>query len=141
MKHISPTIALFFGASIFFSACGNDDDQDMNLLPQYRIHILSPDASDKHVGDTLQLEIEFEEAAGMTIHHINVRIYSPHDDTELFNQPQQAHVHATEGRYRLADEVVLNVAPHTDWLLIARAWGHEAGVAEVADTLSFHVHP
>ncbi len=143
MKRIFPAVATpLFGALILFSACDKEDDtQDMDLLPQYRVHILSPDASDKHVGDTLQIEIEIEEATGMTIHHANVRIYNPQDGTEIFNQPQQAHVHATSGYYRLTDEVVLDVAPHTDWLLVARAWGHEAGVAEVADTLAFHVHP
>lgn len=141
MKNIWKNIALLAVLTMPFAACKKNDTHSMDDLPHYHAHILSPDASDKHVGDTLHIEIEFEEHDGKTIHHINVRIFNKNDGTEIYNQPQQAHIHETSGYYKFTDDFVLDVDPHTDWVLEARVWGHEDGVAEVTETVEFHVHP
>lgn len=37
--------------------------------------------------------------------------------------------------------LTLDVDAHTDWIVEAKAWGHEAGAAEGMETIEFHVHP
>ncbi len=58
---------------------------------------------------------------------------------------ETAHVHETSGEYGYHDDFVLsnenNVEGHTDWILEAKVWGHEAGDGEVIEMIEFHVHP
>ncbi|MCB0680821.1 MAG: hypothetical protein KDC32_07775 [Saprospiraceae bacterium] len=120
--------------------CKNDDE-DPTLDPEYHAHIVSPNTDAKMVGDEIHIQVDFEDHNGGTVHHINVRIYSKDDGTEIYNQPTEAHVHATEGFYTFEDDFTLNVDPHTDWILEAKVWGHEDGAHEVTESIEFHVHP
>lgn len=131
------------------ASCGDDDvmeDDDMTTAPVYKVAIMSPDDSDKKVGDAIHLHVNFDEESMMTIHHVNVRIYKKGDESlEIFNGPETAHVHDDSGHYELHADVNLDattgVEEHTDWVMEAKIWGHEAGAAEVLETLEFHVHP
>lgn len=122
----------------FFAAC---TEEVVTETYAYHAHILSPNATDKHVGDTIHVHIDFEEHSGKTVHHVNVRIYNKADNTEIYNQPDNAHVHEDSGAYAFHDDVILHVAPHTDWVLQAKVWGMEAGEGETSETVEFHVHP
>jgi len=111
------------------------------MAPNYQISIMSPSADDKHVGDTIHIHVNFEDINGGTVHHIKVRIYNKDSGTEIYHQPTVAHVHETSGKYEHHDNLVLNVSEHTDWILEASVWGHEAGTHEKMDNIEFHVHP
>jgi len=131
-----------------FVACDKEDtdhNDDMDT-PEYHAHINSPSTDDKHVGDTIHVHVDFEEHDGLTVHHVNVKIYNEADPTIIaFDGPANAHVHSETGLYEFHADVILNgdagVVEHTDWILEAKVWGHEAGLAEVTETLQFHVHP
>lgn len=140
---------IFFSALIFslvfvIASCDKDDDNPVTEY-DYHAHIHSPNADDKHVGDTIHIHVNFESHAGETVHHVNVRIYNKSDNTEVYNKPDAAHVHETSGSFDLHDDFVLSNAnginEHTDWILEAKVWGHEAGEGEVIETVEFHVHP
>lgn len=129
---------------VVFSACEKEEEH-MHMHtgdePDYHIHVNAPNSDDKHVGNTIALNIEFEDHNGGVVHHVNVRIYNVVTGEEIYNAPAEAHVHATEGSYTLEDELVLNVDAHTDWMLEARVWGHDAGSHEKKAEVPFHVHP
>lgn len=138
MKNIAYFALLILMLSVF-AACEETVTPEETFA--YHAHIMSPDAADKHVGDTIHVHIEFEEHSGNTVHHVNVRIYNKADNTEIYNQPDNAHVHEDSGTYSFHDDVVLNVDPHTDWILQAKVWGMEDGEGEAMETVEFHVHP
>lgn len=121
----------------FFNAC-KDKDEDKDLEPEYHINILSPDSSEKIVGTDLQIKIEFEDHNGGTVHHVNVRVYNKTTGAEIYNLPVSAHVHETSP-YTYEDNLTLNVDPATHWVLEAKVWGHDDGVAEVSEKIEFHV--
>ena len=118
-----------------FNACKDDDTTTDE--PDYHAHIESPDTSDKLVGDMLHIHVNFEDHNGGTVHHINVRIYNKDTNVEIYNKPTSAHVHA-EGEYLFEDEIELTTAGH--WVLEAKVWGHDDGVAEVVESVEFHVN-
>jgi hypothetical protein len=130
---------ILFLAFFFFPACNGDDDSG-EIIPEYHVHIHSPNVDAKNVGDEIDIEVEFEEHNGGTVHHINVRVYNKDTGEEIYNQPTQAHVHATAGYYEFMDKLTLNVASNTHWVLEAKVWGHDDGVAEVVEKLEFHVN-
>ena len=72
MKHIF--YFLFATTVLTFIACKDDDPA--TSIYEYHAHIHSPDAADKHIGDTLAIEVEFESHTGEPVHHINVRIFN-----------------------------------------------------------------
>ncbi len=124
------------------SACNKDDDDSNTNAIEYHIHIDDPNSDDKHVGDVLPINITFEEHDGNTVHHVKIRIYNADDNTNVvYNKPDDAHVHETDGQFEYTDNFTLNVDPHTDWVLEAKVWGHEDGVSEMVKTVPFHVHP
>ena len=139
---------LLFGLFVVMS-CGDDDvmeDDDVMATPIYKATIMSPDDTDKKVGDMIHIHVNFDEENMSTIHHVNVRIYQKGDESiEIFNGPDEAHVHVDAGHYELHADVNLDAAAgvmgHTDWIIEAKIWGHEAGSAEVIETREFHVHP
>ncbi len=118
-----------------FNAC-KDDDGGVKA-PDYHAHIESPNATEKAVGDLLQISVNFEDHNKGTIHHINVRIFEKDSGVEIYNKPTSAHVHA-EKEYKFEDQIQLTTAGH--WVLEAKVWGHDDGAAEVKETVEFHVN-
>ncbi|MEZ4954585.1 MAG: hypothetical protein R2825_13535 [Saprospiraceae bacterium] len=133
-------LPIFVLVLFVFAACG-DDDSTTDTTPEYHVHINSPNTDDKHVGDSIHIHVNFEDHNGGTVHHVNVRIYNKATGEEIYNMPTDAHVHAESGSYDHHDDFQLNVTEHTDWVLIAKVWGHEDGVGEVSESIEFHVHP
>ena len=131
-------LTFIFGLFVF-TACG-DDDSAMDTTPDYHIHVNSPNTDDKHVGDEITVSIEFEDHNGGKVHHVNVRIFNKVTGEEILNEPTEAHVHA-DVMHEFTKIMNLNVEAHTDWILEAKVWGHDAGLAEVTETVEFHVHP
>jgi hypothetical protein len=122
-------------ATLFaFNACKDDDTSDE---PSYQINIESPNTTDKVVGDSLDIHVHFSDKNGGTVHHINVRIYEKDSGTEIYSKPDEAHQHA-EGELSFEDKIELTTAGH--WVLEAKVWGHDDGVAEVSESVEFHVN-
>lgn len=127
----------FLPAIFLFNAC-KEDEGDTTVEPEYQIQIMSPDSADKTVGDNLHIHVEFEDQNGGTVHHINIRVYDKATGTEIYNMPASAHVHKASP-YSYEDDLTLAVDPDTDWVLEAKVWGHDDGVAETSEKLEFHV--
>ena len=131
--------------SAVFIGTGCKDADDEANDPSYTITIMSPNSDDKNVDDNIHLHINFESQTNKTIHHIKVRIYDKASGTEIYNKPGDAHIHEESGYFEWHDDFELNnangVIAHTDWILEAKVWGHDAGVAEVIEMVEFHVHP
>ena len=125
------------------NACKNDSTPAEPAGPHYHIDILSPDASDKHAGDNLHIKVDFSEESNGVVHHINVKIYSAVDAANvIYDLPTEPHIHETSGFYTFEQFFPLDsaiVAPNSDWILKASVWGHDEGIAEVADSIGFHV--
>ncbi len=147
-KHIFYSV-LFLVISVLAVSCGDDDatpDDDHHSDLAYKVHIHSPSTDDKNVGDMIHIHTDFESESGEAVHHIKVRIYNAVDNSiEIYNQPDVAHVHETDGMLEFHDDFMLTnangVDAHTDWILEAKVWGHEAEEGEVIQTIQFHVHP
>ena len=145
MKNI---LFLFLAFGLFtFAACGDDDNNDVGTTFDYHAHIVSPeDMSMYHMGDTLGIEVNFEEHNGGTVHHIAVRVYKKDDNSmELFHRAGDEHVHATSGEFEYKHDLELTAdngfEEHTDYILEAKVWGETDGEGEVISTAQFHVHP
>ncbi|MCB0693943.1 MAG: hypothetical protein H6568_06655 [Lewinellaceae bacterium] len=135
-------LALAMSAFVLNSGCKKDSTDPTH---EYHAHIHSPNTDAKHVDDVLDIEVEFEDHAGGTVHHIQVRIYNKSTLVEVYRMPTDAHVHATSGSYTFEDTFDLSVANgitgHSDWVLEAKVWGETDGEAEEIETVEFHVHP
>lgn len=139
-------LALFASITFLTSCDKDDDDAMMDTDPEYSITINSPSTDDKNLNDDIHIHVDFESATEQTVHHVNVRIYNKDDNTlEIYNGPGEAHVHESSGKYEHHADFSLteanSVSAHSDWILEAKVWGHEAGAAEVTKTIEFHVHP
>ncbi len=134
------SVLMLVGLTVFTS-CDKDDEEDghSDTMPEYSIMIMQPNADNKVVGDSMHIHIEVSEATDMTIHHVKFRIYSKADDTEVYSGPSDAHVHEMSGSYSYHDDFVLDVDAGSEWVLEAKVWGHEAGSAEVTQTVEFAV--
>ncbi|MFT7450800.1 MAG: hypothetical protein ACI9VN_001521, partial [Patescibacteria group bacterium] len=114
-----------------FTSCDKDDDSQDDTTLDYTITINNPTVDDKKVNDTVPLEVVFKSETGGTVHHVNVRVYNIVSDVEAYNGPADAHVMETGGTYTFSHDLVLsadnNVEAHSDWILEAKVWGHEAG--------------
>ncbi len=144
MKKIFYFLAIVASVS-FLTSCGDDDDA-METSPEYSITFNSPSTDDKNLNDDIHIHVDFISGTDQTVHHANVRIYNKADNSiEIFNGPSGAHVHEDSGKYELHADLALTaangVAAHTDWIVEAKVWGHDEGVAEVIETMEFHVHP
>lgn len=141
---------------LFFNACDKDDDDSVDY--GYEARIMSPTADDKKVGDELHLHVEFESTTGETIHNVNVKVYNKADNSiVLFDGPEDAHVHTTEGNHEVHADIELteanSVVGHTDWIVEAKVWAHDDDEEHdheehgdhdehtVTKTVEFHVHP
>ena len=138
-------IILFIAFGILAFAACKDDDSIPEAKFDYAAKINSPNIDAKHVADVIHVEVEFESQTGETIHHVNVRIFNKSDNTEVYNKPGEAHVHATSGKYVWEDDFLLShdngVEGHTDWIMEAKVWGEVDGEEEVTEKIEFHVHP
>ncbi len=141
-------IYLFFLGAVTITACDKDGDghDHEDETTEYSIQIMSPSADDKKVDDMIHLHINFDEANSGTIHHVNVKIYEDgNTDNVIYDGPSEAHVHEESGHFEHHADFMLNadngVEGHTNWILEAKVWGHEAGKHEVMMTRGFHVHP
>ncbi|WP_235291226.1 VCBS domain-containing protein [Portibacter lacus] len=134
-------------AFISFSACEKDNTiEEKEESFEYHAHIHSPDNETKKMGQELSIDITFESHSGMPVHHINVTIYEKNDESVIiYNQPDEAHVHEEDGNLDFTDTILLSeengFSAHTDYILKAKVWAHEAGLEEVEETVAFHVHP
>ena len=128
---------LIFGI-FMFNACKDDDP--VTTESDYQINFMDPASNASlHVGDMLHVHIEFTEHSGGTVHHINVRAYNKATGDEIFNTPAEEHVHAASP-YSFEYEILLDgVAPGT-YVIEAKVWGHDDGVAEVSDSREFTVN-
>lgn len=145
LKNVKLLIALMLTVGVFF-ACGDDDDTQMMDDPQYSVMIMQPNTEDKHVNDSIHVHVEFASATNQTVHHVKVKIYNKVDETNIiFDAPAEAHVHAENGSYAVHAAVGLTndagVEAHSDWIMEAKVWGHEAGASEVIEQIEFNVHP
>jgi len=141
-----PYLFLLLSISLFMFSCGDDDAMEDAVTDfDYHAHVHSPSADDKNVGDMIHIHTDFTSETGEAVHHIKVRIYNKADNTEIYNQPDDAHVHETSGMAEFHDDFELSAAngveAHTDWILEAKVWGHNAAEGEVIETIEFHVHP
>ncbi len=121
------------------------DQNDPVDMFEYHAHIMSPDDSDKHLGDTLNIEVHFESHTGEPIHNINVEIMKDSDSSIVYSKPHHSHIHEEDGVYHYTDQIVLNdsngFTGHSNWTLTAKVWGMAEGEGEASETLNFHVHP
>gem|GEM_PF-530943 len=153
---------------LFFNACDKDkdidDDADVNY--GYHAHIMSPDNTAKKVGDSIYLHVNFESHTSETVHNVNVKIYNEADNSlVIYDEPSEAHVHATEGSYELRADIALTeangVLGQTTWIVEAKVWpmsdeddehnhsdedeehnhGDEDGAHTVTETVKFYVQP
>lgn len=137
----------FFLIAVTFSllnifAC-KDDDEPTSIY-EYHVHIHEPSATTFQLGDTLDIEVEFESHTGEPVHHINVRIYNKATDVEVYNLPVEPHIHDLSGAYTYADKFVLSSAnglSKGDWILEGKVWGHEDGLEETTEKVEFHINP
>ncbi len=137
-------LVLFLGLFGFLQSCHDHDDHDHNDVgtSEYSIDIKSPNSFGKKVGDTLTFEIDFKEANSLTVHHINVLIYNAVDSLIVYSKPDEAHIHVSGGVFTYSDKFVLTTEfKDTDWILQAKVWGHEDGIAEIVEKVEFHVNP
>ena len=147
MNKLYFSILLLFSFTLFVTSC--DDEMPTETIDfEYQAEIRSPSTEDKKVGESIHIHVDFESLASKTIHHINVKIYNKLDPTQvIYNKPEGegAHVHAEEGEYGYHADFDLTaeegVTAHSDWILEAKVWGHEAGLGEVVESIEFHVHP
>lgn len=139
MKHFF-ILMITLGVMTVF-ACKDDEPTG---IYEYHAHIHSPDSTDRVVGDTLPIEVDFESHTGETIHHINVRIYNKSTLTEVYNKPTEPHVHDTSGAYTYEDQFVLSAANGVSagtWVLVATVWGDQDGEEEESEEVEFQVKP
>jgi len=138
-------ILILLTAFIPFTSCDKDGEghnHNDDTETEYHAHIMKPaDMSEFMVGDTMHLHIDFEEHTGKTIHHVSVIISKKDGDEIIYNKPNDKHIMEDSGSYEYHDDFVLDVDGHSDWILEAKIWGHEAGSSEVVETIGFHVHP
>lgn len=147
MKNLFYFLALVASVS-FFASCGDDEEMHSDDDPQYSITIMSPSTDDKNLNDDIHIHVNFESASDETVHHVNVRIINK-DDNSIVAYDRSAdnnmHVHETSGKYEWHHDFSLteanNVTAHSDWILEAKVWGHEADQHELTETIEFHVHP
>ncbi len=136
---------LILAIALAFTSCDDDEPTVEPINFDYHAHVSEPTTEDKHVNDALTIAIDFESHTGETVHHVNVRIYNKADGTEIYNEPGDAHVHEESGEFKYTDTLMLSndngIEAHSDWILEAKVWAHEAGLAEVIETVEFHVHP
>ncbi len=122
-----------------FISCDKDDPVDEgNGFPEYSVAIMSPSADAFSANESFHIHVNFDEASELTIHHINVQI-TDEQGTVLYNMPTNAHVHNDSGHHEHHDDFVPAVEIGSTLTLVAKVWGHEAGISETVTSHSFKV--
>ena len=142
MKNTFLSLLVVMAVIIVVSGCKEDDPV---VGFDYHIHINSPDLLDKHRGDTLQIDIDFEDHNDGLVHNIYYKLFNV-DDTSIIAKEFTEHVHE-EVEYNFTDFVwtddvdsnsIFNC--HCNWILRAEVWD-DAGGNKVSESIQFHVHP
>jgi len=137
MQKILMLLALSF---LTFSCSDNDgDEHNHEEETTYTVAIMSPAAVEQAAGESVHIHVNFDEINEGTIHHINVKITNETTGEVIYDKPEIAHIHESSGHYEWHDDFILDVDNDSNLLLSAKVWGHEAGVAEVIEDISFDV--
>lgn len=145
MKTYKLILIHFIILSLIIS-CSKDTKEiiDTTIDYSYHAHIHSPNTDKKVLGDTLDLEVDFESHSGQPIHHINVKLIDKINNDILYEKPTNAHVNATSGSYTFTDKLVLSSAngfsTGMDVIMQAKVWGENDGEGEELETVEFHVN-
>ena len=122
-----------------FIACDNDDPVSYD----YHAHIMQPSSADKHLGDVLFIQVEFESHSGEAIEHVNVRIYNKSSQTVVYSEPDDPHV--GEGSdFEFHDQFELSAGngfSAGDWVIEATVWGEDEGQDLVMERVEFRILP
>ena len=122
-----------------FIACDNDDPVSYD----YHAHIMQPSSADKHMGDILFIQVEFESHTGEAVEHANVRIYNKTTQTVIYSEPDDPHVGGGSD-YEFHDQIELSAAngfSAGDWVIEATVWGEDEGQDLVRETIEFTILP
>lgn len=140
---IPKTLLIGLAMSTFaFTGCDKDDNNPVSY--DYHAHIVQPSASDKSIGETLFIDVEFESHTGENVEHINVRIYKADNSVEVYNEPGDPHVAGEVSSFDFTDQFVLSAAngiTHGDWVLEATVWGEDEGQDLETERVEFHINP
>lgn len=101
----------------FFISCSSDEEVSVEVF-DYSVAIMSPDNTDKAVGESVHLHINFDETKDLIIHNISVLIRDE-SGHEIYSHTE--HVH-TASHYEHHDDIVLDVAAGTELTMEASAW-------------------
>jgi hypothetical protein len=137
---------LFSGLLVSMMVSCDEGNEIMgNMDEMYSITINSPGTDDKHIGHMLDISVDVSSPMGMTIHHVQVQIVKKDEETVIYSNPSDPHVHVEEGPYQFTDRFELTqangVEGHTDWIMQVKAWGHDGDENATISTVEFHVHP
>lgn len=111
----------------------------------YHAHIKSPDSEAKHLNDTIHINVLFESHTGEIVHNIKIEIRDKSDANHVAYLHEE-HVHE-EISYDFHQDLVLTETNgfegHSDWILEASVWSHDAEEdgSLVTEEIEFHVHP
>lgn len=141
-------ILSLFVLTLVFSNCKKDDDNNdehhMTTDLDYTAKIMSPNNDPKQLDGSIHIHAIVESATKQTVHHAKIKIYNKADNTIIaYEKPDEAHVHQTDGKYELHDDLDLSTAnkftSNSDWIIEVKAWGHEAGEGEIMKKTEFHI--
>ncbi|HUR30080.1 MAG TPA: hypothetical protein VMZ69_01540 [Saprospiraceae bacterium] len=130
---------LLLGCNLFISCNDNDDP----VAYEYHAHVMQPSSADKHLGDILFIDVEFESHSGEKVEHINIKIHNKANTVVVYDKPDDPHV-SQGSDYEFQDQFVLSTANGItvgDWVLEATVWGIDEGQEQVVETVEFHVNP
>lgn len=137
-------IILFVVISLCFLYYSCSEDEHGVLVYDYHAHINKPTGTPLALNDSLNIEITFESHKGLTVHHINIRIFNKDTNAEVYNKPLDAHIH-TPVEYKYKDVVLLTTtngfSADSRWVLEAKVWGENEGEAEVTERVEFQIIP
>ena len=124
----------------FLNACS---DHDAIVAYDYHSHIKQPSNADKHMGDVLFIDVEFESHSGEKVEHINIRIRNKANTIVVYDKPDDPHV-SQGSDYEFQDQFMLTEANGItpgDWVIIATVWGIDESQDQVEELVEFTVLP
>ena len=122
-------LPLLLIVSLISSHCAKDQDPlgEEKTDYQYHAHIYKPLPNNKHMGDTIFLDVEFESHAGIPVHHVKVSMYEVGENKDVYQMPVDPLVYNNKPNYTFKDWLVLTesngILPNKDWVIEARVWG------------------